>query len=172
MTMHVYRVTQRNEDRKERAAASAASRHTEKIGYVPRNKQAAGMSASGLTSAGMMGQSRNDPSQTLDEDSAAGLARLREQDAEIDAGIDQISRQIDNLTNIAGAMKDEVLSCYLYLLRYRPPRRISVVVVYTCMCMNRLFLRTRSWSASTAPCRRPPRSRLSSTPARGTSSSS
>jgi len=101
-------VTQRNEDRKERAAASAASRHTEKIGYVPRNKQAAGMSASGLTSAGMMGQNRNDPSQTLDEDSAAGLARLREQDAEIDAGIDQISRQIDNLTNIAGAMKDEV----------------------------------------------------------------
>lgn len=109
--MYVHRVTQRNEDRKERAAASAASRHTEKIGYVPRNKQAAGMSASGLTSAGMMGQSRNDPSQTLDEDSAAGLARLREQDAEIDVGIDQISRQIDNLTNIAGAMKDEVLYC-------------------------------------------------------------
>lgn len=68
------------------------------------------MNASGLTSAGMMGQGagRNDPSQTLDEDSAAGLAKLREQDAEIDAGIDQISRTIDNLTNIAGAMKDEV----------------------------------------------------------------
>ena len=169
MTMHVRRVTQRNEDRKERAAASAASRHTEKIGYVPRNKQAAGMSASGLTSAGMMGKSRNDPSQTLDEDSVAGLARLREQDAEIDAGIDQISRQIDNLTNIAGAMKDEVvLSYYLCLLCYHRNQRYSCFYI----CINRPFLRTRSWNASTAPCRKLPRSRQLSTPARGTSSSS
>ena len=103
------RVTERNEARKERAAVNAASRHTDKIGYVPRNKQAAAMNASGLTSAGMMGQGRNDPSQALDDESAAGLAKLREQDAEIDAGIDQISRTIDNLTNIAGAMKDEVI---------------------------------------------------------------
>lgn len=44
----------------------------------------------------------------LDEDSAAGLAKLRSKDAEIDAGIDAISRTIDNLANIGAAMKDEV----------------------------------------------------------------
>jgi hypothetical protein len=50
--------------------------------------------------------------QALDEDSAAGLARLREKDAEIDAGIDAISRTIDNLTSIGSAMKDEVRTEY------------------------------------------------------------
>jgi methyl coenzyme M reductase gamma subunit len=48
--------------------------------------------------------------QALDEDSAAGLQKLRDKDAEIDAGIDQISRTIDNLTNIGAAMKDEVMN--------------------------------------------------------------
>lgn len=47
--------------------------------------------------------------QALDEDSAAGMARLREKDAEIDAGIDSISRTIDNLSSIGSAMKDEVI---------------------------------------------------------------
>lgn len=38
------------------------------------------------------------------------MARLREKDAEIDAGIDSISRTIDNLSSIGAAMKDEVNS--------------------------------------------------------------
>ena len=101
-------VTARNDERKVKAAAN--SKHAEKIGYVPRNKQASAMQASGLTSAGMMGKGRNDADQALDEDSAAGLARLRDKDAEIDAGIDAISRTIDNLANIGSAMKDEVNS--------------------------------------------------------------
>eukprot|EP01032_Pedospumella_encystans_P013203 gene13203-15214_t len=100
-------VTQRNDERKIKAATS---KNVDKIGYVPRNKQAAGMSASGLSSAGMMGKNRNDPDQALDEDSAAGMQRLKARDAEIDAGIDSISRGIDNLVNISSAMKDEVNS--------------------------------------------------------------
>jgi hypothetical protein len=99
-------VTARNDERKIKAAGS---KNVDKIGYVPRNKQAAGMTASGLSSAGMSGRGRNDPDQALDEDSAAGLARLKEKDAEIDAGIDAISRGIDNLTSISTAMKDEVV---------------------------------------------------------------
>ena len=52
----------RNDERKTKASNN--SRQAEKIGYVPRNKQAASMAASGLTSAGMMGKGgRGDPDQ-------------------------------------------------------------------------------------------------------------
>jgi hypothetical protein len=54
-------VTARNDERKVKAAA--ANKHADKIGYVPRNKQASSMQASGLTSAGMMGKGRNDADQ-------------------------------------------------------------------------------------------------------------
>jgi hypothetical protein len=97
-------VQHRNEERKAKAGNSRA---VEKIGYVPRNKQAAAMNASGLTSAGMMGKRNEEP---MDDDSAAGLARLNAKDVEIDKGIDAISSTIDNLTSIAGAMKDETLA--------------------------------------------------------------
>lgn len=36
------------------------------------------------------------------------MQRLKARDAEIDSGIDAISRGIDNLVNISSAMKDEV----------------------------------------------------------------
>lgn len=48
--------------------------------------------------------------QELDEDSAAGLARLRQNDNEIDSGVANLSRTIDTLGNIGAAMKDEVRS--------------------------------------------------------------
>ena len=112
------RVTQRNDERKIKAASS---KNVDKIGYVPRNKQASGMSASGLSSAGMMGKGRNDPDQALDEDSASGLARLKEKDAEIDAGIDAISRGIDNLTSLSNAMKDEVRDQLVILFAFAVP---------------------------------------------------
>jgi hypothetical protein len=54
-------VSQRNDERKIKAAQN--SKQAEKIGYVPRNKQASSMTASGLSSAGMMGKGRNDPDQ-------------------------------------------------------------------------------------------------------------
>lgn len=102
-------VTQRNEDRKSKAAEK--SRQADKFGgYVPRNKQATPLQASGLTSTGLSGgrSGRNGADQQLDEDSAAGLARLRETDAEIDQGIDSIAQTLDRVANIAGAMREEV----------------------------------------------------------------
>ena len=105
--IHVfYSVSRRNEERKNKIAAEK-SKNADKIGYVPRNKQAASLNSSGLSSAGMMGN-RGGADQQLDTESAAGLAKLKEADAEIDAGIEAISRTIDNLGNIAGSMKDEV----------------------------------------------------------------
>jgi len=53
--------------------------------------------------------------QDLDEDSAAGLSRLRQNDSEIDSGVAQLSRTIDTLGNIGAAMKDEVCSFGLCL---------------------------------------------------------
>lgn len=106
-----YRVSRRNEERKAKAA-SEKSKNADKIGYVPRNKQSANLNTSGLTSAGMMGgRPKEDP---LDAESAAGLAKLKETDAEIDAGIESISRTIDNLGNLAGSMKDEVNFIYFF----------------------------------------------------------
>eukprot|EP01032_Pedospumella_encystans_P018946 gene18946-21554_t len=85
------------------------NKHVDKIGYVPRNKQAAGMSASGLSSAGMMGKTRTDSDQ-LDDEALAGLSRVEERNGEIDAGIDIIARGIDNLASISAAMKDEIVN--------------------------------------------------------------
>ncbi len=50
-------ITARSDARAVKLAAN--NKHVDKIGYVPRNKQTAGMSASGLSSAGMMGKNRN-----------------------------------------------------------------------------------------------------------------
>lgn len=101
-------VHDRNEARKAKASAQNQSKHADKIGYVPRNKQPATLQATGLTSAGMMSKSSR-ADQQLDDESAAGLARLKSKDAEIDAGIDAISRTIDNLGNLAGQMKEETM---------------------------------------------------------------
>jgi hypothetical protein len=99
------RINQRNEQRKTKAAQS---KQAEKLGYVPRNKQAATLTASGLSSGGMTNRGKTADDQKLDAESAAGLAKIKDTDAEIDAGIDAISRTIDNLNSIAGSMKDEV----------------------------------------------------------------
>ncbi len=47
--------------------------------------------------------------QDLDDESAAGLASLKDKDAEIDKGIEAIGNQIDTLNNIAKLMQEEVL---------------------------------------------------------------
>ena len=65
------------------------------------------------------------PDQQLDATSAAGLARLKAEEAEIDAGIDSISKSLDNLANIASTIKDEVSGQMMYLMSY-----ISVRVLY------------------------------------------
>ena len=48
-----------------------------------------------------------DPSQDLDETSASRLEKVKQTDAEIDASVDDLSRTIDNLSHIAGAMGSE-----------------------------------------------------------------
>ncbi len=81
--------------------AASASGHMEKIGYVPRNKPVV-LTESGLVS----GQKQKD--EALDEESAAGLARLQKTDAAIDESLGVVLKIVDNLTGIAGAMNEEV----------------------------------------------------------------
>ncbi len=95
-------IRERNAARQQKA--SAGSTQGEKIGYFSRNKQTA-LTESGRTSAGMTKGKKEDD---LDDESKAGLARVKQQDAEIDEGIDQIAKQLDNLGNIASSMNEEV----------------------------------------------------------------
>lgn len=76
----------------------------EKIGYVPRAQQAR-MTASGLTSTTMH---RKGVAEELDEDSAAGLQTLKNNDLEIDQNLDGISATLDKITDISKAMREEV----------------------------------------------------------------
>ena len=96
-------IAARNEERKNKASAS---KQLEKAGYVPRNKQVA---ASGLTSANMTGKGKTAKDQELDEESAAGLRKVQENDAQINAGLSAIDGQLDRLNLLAGAMRDEVI---------------------------------------------------------------
>jgi hypothetical protein len=79
---------------------------------VPRNK-ATPLKESGLTSGGMIhGGDKNknyNKNQELDAKSAAGLQKLQDNDAEIDAGIGAIDASLGRLGNIAGQMKDEAV---------------------------------------------------------------
>ena len=77
------------------------------MGYVPREK--AQLLASGLTSGGMMSRHTlfPDPSQELDEESASRMEKVKQTDADIDASVDDLSKTIDNLSHIAGAMGSE-----------------------------------------------------------------
>lgn len=88
------------------SAAGANGREKEKIGYVPRGQS--GLTASGLTSAGMMGGRGSGGDQTLDEDSAAKMAQLKADDEEIDKGLDSISNIVSHLGSIAGDINNEV----------------------------------------------------------------
>lgn len=68
-----------------------------------------------MTSTSLAGGRRGNADQELDAESAAGLARVKETDAEIDAGIDAISRTMDNIANLSSQMRDEVrylLTCF------------------------------------------------------------
>jgi len=91
---------------KQRLTQGATTTQAEKIGYVPRNRQT-NLTASGLSSASIANRKGKAEDQELDSESAAGLARLKAQDSEINDGLDDISRSLDNLGNIAGAIKDE-----------------------------------------------------------------
>ena len=96
----MYRVKNRDTERAHAKQSSATKAgQTEKIGFIPRNKvpvlQATGYSAT---------KDEDEP----DADTAAGLARLKEKDADIDRTLGDVLRIVDNLDNIAGAMNEEV----------------------------------------------------------------
>jgi hypothetical protein len=98
-----FRVQQRNDDRKNKASAS---KQLEKSGYIPRNKT---MAASGLTSNNMgSGKGKTAKDQELDEESAAGLKKVQQSDAEINAGLHAIDNSLDRLNLVAATMRDEV----------------------------------------------------------------
>lgn len=80
---------------------------SDKISYIPRNKQATKMTETGFTNSKTGFQRKGKPQ--LDAESAAELQKVTDNDMEINAGIDQIGRTIDSLNNIAGSMKDEAV---------------------------------------------------------------
>jgi len=102
-------IVQRQEQRNEK---TAASRHADKLGGgFGRNGNAkpTNLTATGFSSGGMINRGRGAKDQELDDESAAGMARLEKEDAEIDAGIDSIGRTLDNLKNISDAAHEELL---------------------------------------------------------------
>jgi hypothetical protein len=97
-------VDRRNEERKNKAAAT---RQIEKAGYIPRSKR--DLKLTGLTSSSMTGK-ESARAQELDDESAAGLKKVHDNDADIDAGLESVDKTLENLENISLAMKDEVRS--------------------------------------------------------------
>eukprot|EP00605_Chrysophyceae_sp_TOSAG23-4_P002251 GSChrysophyteH1.ASY1.ANO1.2495.1 assembled CDS len=100
-------VRDRNAARMEKLKPTRTGNAAEKIGYVPRAQQAR-MAQSGLSNA-RMGAGKSSEEE-LDEDSAAGLAQLRANDAEIDEGMERIGAAIDRIGNLASAMGSEARS--------------------------------------------------------------
>jgi hypothetical protein len=100
-------VRERNQARMDKLKPkTGGASQADKIGYVPRAQQAK-MAQSGLTNTRMGGVKADEE---LDEDSAAGLAQLKANDAEIDQGMDRISSALDRIGNIASAMGQETRS--------------------------------------------------------------
>ena len=92
----------RNKERTAQRTGGGAATN-EKVGYVPRSNLA-NMKASGLSGTGGGRKGKEE----LDEESKAGLQRVQANDREIDQGVNAISNTLDNLTGIAGQMKEEV----------------------------------------------------------------
>lgn len=101
MVYLTFSIANRQNDRRAKGTAGGSSQ-AEKIGYVPRSRNP-GLTASGLT---VTGGTRVVEDQELDEASAAGLARLKAKDADIDRGLDEISTAVDRI----GAMAREIHS--------------------------------------------------------------
>jgi hypothetical protein len=81
------------------AAAKSGSTQADKIGYKPRNK---GLSESGLTAT------KKGAEEGLDEGTRAGLAKLKQNDAEIDESLDDLGNSLDTIAAIAKQMNEEV----------------------------------------------------------------
>ena len=84
-----------------RTANKAGSSQAEKIGFVPRSQ---------LNKLSESGFSKSNKDEQLDDDSKAGLGRLKQNDQEIDEGLDEISNSLDTLTSLSQAMNEEARS--------------------------------------------------------------
>jgi hypothetical protein len=80
---------------------SAGNSQAEKIGYVPRAKVGE-LKETGYSSRG------GRKGEALDDESRAGLERVKATDADIDQDLDSINQSLASLGNIAGQMRDEV----------------------------------------------------------------
>jgi hypothetical protein len=94
----------RNKERTAQRTGGSGATPTEKVGYVPRSNLS-NMKASGLSSTG-----GRKGKEELDEESKAGLKRVQANDRQIDDGINAISSTLDNISGIAGQMKEETVS--------------------------------------------------------------
>lgn len=101
------KVRERNNERYSKQSNSQTG--SEKIGYIPRNKQTKPLATSGLSSAGFVSKGKRKDQEQLDAESASELRGVKQRDVEIDAGIDAIARQIDNLGSMATTIKDQVV---------------------------------------------------------------
>lgn len=79
---------------------NGAMGQVEKIGYIPRG-QVPVLQDTGLSTNKNKGEE-------LDDESSAGLARMKEKDAEIDSSLGDVLRIVDNLGDLAIAMNEEV----------------------------------------------------------------
>ena len=100
MPCHV-RVKDRHVQRVTTKPQNGAVSQLEKIGYVPRDKVPILMESGAVAK-------KNDDEGDLDLDSADGLAKLRQKDAEIDESLGEVLKVVDNLDNISKAMNEEV----------------------------------------------------------------
>lgn len=78
---------------------------------APSRANISAMKSTGYTSTGRNNRNKEE----LDQESQEGLARINQNDQEIDQGINEISHGLDQLADIANLMKEEVY-IYQYLI--------------------------------------------------------
>ena len=100
------------QERQNARKPAGGSKQGEKIGYQARNRPVS-LADSGLTNT----NNNRTADSPLDDDSRIGLNRVKDRDAEIDKGINEIANSIDRLNAIANTIKDEVSLFLLYFLR-------------------------------------------------------
>ena len=90
---------------------------------------------------------RNNADQELDAESAQGLKDIQREDAEIDAGVDEISSAIDRMGALASQMKEEVGHCAFLMLE----KLVFISFISSLLC--RLNRTIRSWIEWKHPCK-------------------
>ena len=93
------------EREKERLASSQKSALAAKIGFAPRSK--IDLKESGFTTISNNGET--DDENNLDDESKAGLQRIKQNDLEIDAMLDQTVASLDRISALSNAMGEATI---------------------------------------------------------------